>query len=369
MSVLVTGATGFVARAVVRRLLAKRRHVIALARGRGGRGARERVLEAFRPPPACTELDVVEGDLESRDCGLGSATWRILRSTVETVVNCAGDPRFEPEAPAAFVEGHVYGPRRLLEGLAGGRLVHWAQVSTAFVCGRRSGTILERDGDVGQEFNNTYERVKLMAEHVLREAGAGAGVDVRVFRPSIVIGAAPPTAGGTPSSLLQAFIWLLAALARASAGAPVQLRVIAAPAAPFNIVPVDYVATAIVVLAERAEGAGQTFHLVVREAPTQDAVLESIMRRLGVRGVCLVDPRRERLDELSPLEAAIARRLRPYRAYLAQDLRFDDATASELLGRCGVEAPTLSIDAIYQLVDDALAGDATGAALRLASIA
>jgi len=55
--------------------------------------------------------------------------------------------------------------------------------------------------------------VKLEAERVLRAAGAGAGVDVRVFRPSIVVGAAPATAGGIPSNLLQGFIWLLATLA------------------------------------------------------------------------------------------------------------------------------------------------------------
>ena len=355
MSVLVTGATGFVGRVIIRRLLADGRHVIALGRGRGALTPRERVLEAVGPLPASARLEAIEGDLELPGCGFAPATWRILRASVETVVNCAGDARFEPEALGPFVEGHVQGPRRLLEGLAGGRLAHWAQVSTAFVCGRRSGTILERDGDAGQPFNNTYERVKLEAERVLRAAGAGAGVDVRVFRPSIVVGAAPATAGGIPSNLLQGFIWLLATLARTADGARVRLRVPAAPAAPFNIVPVDYVATAIVLLAEHAAGADETFHLVARDAPTQAAVLGAIMDRLGVRGVRLVDPRRERLDDLSPLEAAVARRLQPYRAYLTQDLRFDDATASRLLGRCGVEAPTLSTGAIDRLVDDTLA--------------
>jgi len=56
----------------------------------------------------------------------------------------------EPEVMAAYVAGHIDGPIRLLEGLAAGHLAHWAQVSTAFVCGRRSGTILERESDLGQ---------------------------------------------------------------------------------------------------------------------------------------------------------------------------------------------------------------------------
>ena len=50
--------------------------------------------------------------------------------------------------------------------------------------------------------------------------------------------------------------------------------------------------------------------------------------------------------------------LEPYRAYLTQDLRFDDATATRLLRRCGVERPTLSTDAVHRLVDQALAAEA-----------
>lgn len=64
---------------------------------------------------------------------------------------------------APYLAGHLDGPRALLEGLAGGRLRRWAHLSTAYVCGRRSGTILERDGNVGQALNNAYERVKLEA--------------------------------------------------------------------------------------------------------------------------------------------------------------------------------------------------------------
>ena len=292
MSLLVTGATGFIGREVVRRLLAARRSVVALARGRDGATALERVVTVVGSLPAGADLDVVEGDLALPECGLGREDWRRLRATVQTVINCAGDTRFEPEAIEPYIAGHIDGPLRLLEGLAGGRLVRWAHVSTAFVCGRRTGTILERESDVGQAFHNTYERVKLEAERAVRAAGAGRGVDVRVFRPSIVVGAAPATAGGNPSNLFFGFIRMLAALARMPDGAAPPLRVAAAPSAPFNIVPVEYVATAVVALAERADGAGETFHLVVRNAPTQAAVLRAITGRLGVRGVSLVDARR-----------------------------------------------------------------------------
>jgi thioester reductase-like protein len=367
VSVLVTGATGFIGREIVWRLLAARRPVVAVARGRDGATARERMDATVGRLPADAGLDVVEADLALPDCGLGRRDWRRLRATVETVINCAGDSRFEPEAMEPYVAGHINGPLRLLEGLAGGRLARWAQVSTAFVCGSRTGTILERDSDAGQTFHNTYERVKLEAERTIRAAGAGLSTDVRVFRPSIVVGAAPTTVGGNPSNLFFGFIRMLAALARMPDGAP-PLRVEAAPSAPFNIVPVEYVASSVVALAERGDGAGETFHLVIRDAPTQAAVLRTITGYLGVRGVCLVDAWREPLKDPSPFERAVARALEPYRTYLRQDVRFDDATAAALLRRCGVERPALSTEALHTLVNEALAAENQSRERALASV-
>src|SRR5262249_21424823 len=206
MSILVTGGTGFIGREVIRNLLDAGRSVTVLARRGNGRSAFERVSAALGGVPSDSDFNVVEGDLAMRDCGLSQSAWRWLRAVVDTVVHCAGDSRFEPEVRATYVAGHIAGPVRLLEGLATGRLVRWAHVSTAFVCGRRAGTILEHEADLGQTFNNVYERVKLDAELAVRTAGVRCGVDVRVFRPSIVVGTAPATAGGRPSNPLFPFL-------------------------------------------------------------------------------------------------------------------------------------------------------------------
>ena len=140
MSILVTGATGFIGREVVRNLLDGGRGVAVLARLGGGRSAFERVSAALGDVPPGSDLRVVEGDLAVRDCGLAPADWRWLRATVDTVVHCAGDPRFEPEVMAAYVAGHIDGPIRLLEGLAAGHL------ATGRRCRRRSSA----DADPGR---------------------------------------------------------------------------------------------------------------------------------------------------------------------------------------------------------------------------
>ena len=351
--ILVTGATGFVGREIARRLLAAGRPVLALARSRGGATAFERVIRAVGGVPPATSLDVVEGDLAAADCGVGADDWRRLRAIVETVIHCAGDTTFFPETLAPHTAGHVDGPVRLLHRLAGGRLRRWAHLSTAYVCGLRSGTVLEGQGDVGQEFHNPYEQVKLESETAMRAAALRLGVEVAVLRPSIVVGEAPATPGGNPSNLFFSFIRLVAALAQLPDGAETRLRIEAAPSAPFNIVPVGYVAAAAIALAEHPEAAGRTFHLVVPDAPTQADMLAVITTRLGVHGLSLVDP----LCDPTPFERAVARMLAAYRPYLTQHVRFDDATTARLLAGGGVPRATLSPDAVHRLIDLALVTD------------
>jgi len=354
--VLVTGATGFIGREVVRQLLAVGRPVIALARAHEGQAVADRVLDVLGWVPDPCRLDVVEADLSRPGCGVAVLDWRRLRARVETVIHCAGDTAFFPDDLAASRAGHLVGPLELLQGLRDGRLRRWAHLSTAYVCGRRSGTVFEHDGDVGQSFHNPYERVKLESETVMRRAGVRLGIDLRVFRPSIVVGAAPTTMGAQPSNLFFAFIRMIAALAGLANGGQVRLRIAAAPQARFNIVPVEDVAEAIIALVEHPSGAGETFHLVASDAPSQQAVLAMIADRFHLRSLTLVDTRGTGVAHASPLERRVARLLAGYLEYLEQDLRFDDATTRRLLTRCGVRRPTLSETAVQRLIDLALAG-------------
>lgn len=353
--ILLTGATGFIGREIARRLLDASRPIVVLARRRDGVEAADRVAAALGD--RLGSLEVVEGDIAAAGGGLAEADCARLRECVETVIHCAGDTSFAPASPTAFVAGHIHGPVTLLRALAGRRLARWIQVSTAYVCGTREGLVLESDGDRGQAFHNDYERVKLRAESAVRETGASSGVDVRVLRPSIVVGAAPATGGGTPSNLFFVFIRLVATLAHWPSGAGRRLRLPGAPRAAFNIVPVEYVAMAAIALAEHP-AAGGTFHLVVRDAPDQATMLAMICERLGVRGPTLFDTAAWPPADLSPLERRVARMLEPYRAYLGQNVRFDDQAARAVLARCGISRPQIAPADVGHLVDLAVATEA-----------
>jgi nucleoside-diphosphate-sugar epimerase len=353
-AVLVTGATGFIGRQVLRHLLAANRSVIAIARPREDLPAYSRVVRAVGHLPDRHQLEVVEADLTHPHHGLTSVVLRRLRDIVETVIHCAGDTAFFPADMNQFRAGHIDGPLALLAALQSGRLRRWGHLSTAYVCGKRSGIVLEDEGDVGQDFHNPYERVKLDAETSMRAVGDRFGIDVRIFRPSAVVGPAPETAGGQPSNLFFIFIRMMETLARLSHRFAVRLRIEGAPLARFNIVPVEYVARALVALMEHPDGAGKTFHLVVSKAPVQEAMLAMIADYFGLPGLSIVDACRTPLTKPSALERQVARLQAPYREYFTQDVHFDDRMTRALLDRLGLPRPTLDAQEIRRLIDQAL---------------
>lgn len=213
-AVPVAGATGFVGRAVGRRLLEAGHHVTALARPRRGRTASARVADAVGGAPD-EGLATVEGDLPD---AAPLAPRALACRRARGVVHRAGDTAVFPDWPAAVRAGRVVGPCARLRAPARGALRRWAPLSTASVWGRRTGLVLETDGAV-------------------RAAARAAGVHRRVPRPAIVVAPAPIPAGGPPAGLLADVIRRVAAVAPVASGGRRALRIAAAPDAPFAAAP------------------------------------------------------------------------------------------------------------------------------------
>lgn len=144
---LVTGVTGFVGEALLHLLLAEvpEVRVTVLVRPQGATSATDRARallgkEIFRDlaegPDALLEgrVAVLEGDLGNVPA---------LPDDLDAVVHCAGDVSFDPPVDEGF-RTNVVGTRDLLARVRDvGRPVHYVHVSTAYVAGRRRGTIPE----------------------------------------------------------------------------------------------------------------------------------------------------------------------------------------------------------------------------------
>lgn len=108
------------------------------------------------------------GDITLPGLGLSDAELAALRDSVTHVIHAAADVRFL--APLDDLrQVNVAGTENVLEmAVRFRRLVQCAYVSTLFVAGRRTGTILEHELEHDAGFINNYERSKYEAELVAK---------------------------------------------------------------------------------------------------------------------------------------------------------------------------------------------------------
>jgi nucleoside-diphosphate-sugar epimerase len=248
----------------------------------------------------------------------------------------------------------VEGTREMLTlgGLcqARGGLRRFSYVSTAYVAGDHMGGFEENDLELGQGFRNPYERSKFEAERLVRSHRAA--LPLKVFRPSIIVG--ERTTGWTNS--FNVLYWPLRAFARGTYPA-----LPAVSEAPVDVVPVDYVADAIVALGAAPGGDGETYHLTAgADASTVGEVVDLAAARFQRRPPRLINPSLYR-GLVHPLLVGSSRgvkkralkRSKAYFPYFAVGVHFDDRRTRAALDPVGIRPAPLS-GYFDRLVDFAL---------------
>lgn len=242
-TLLVTGATGLVGRAVVGRLLATdaRLHVVAPVR-------EPRRLEHIAAADGWgARVTVVAGDVTLPGLGLDAGVRARLAREATAVLHCAADTAFSrplDEARAVNTAGTAH----LLDLVTGWpRAPRFALVSTAFVAGRMTGDVAERAHETTGGWVNGYEQSKWEAEALVRAHAA----DWVVLRPSTIV--------SDHDGRVRQVNAVHRALRVYHAGLAAMLPW--APGATLEVVPGDWVADAVARLALAPEHAGRTFHL------------------------------------------------------------------------------------------------------------
>jgi nucleoside-diphosphate-sugar epimerase len=190
--ILLTGATGIVGCEIVRAYLRQPEppEILAIVRGSAEEAeAKRRWLCSWSgvAAPRDSRLVVLRGDMTLPGLGLAEADFALARSATG-ILHSGAVTRFDQAAEVAFTN-NVVSVRRVLEhARACPRLDRIGLVGTAFVAGRRGGTIFEDELDLAAPFNNEYERSKALAEHEAR--AAMAGLPIAVYRLGIVGGRA-----------------------------------------------------------------------------------------------------------------------------------------------------------------------------------
>ncbi|MGI8594924.1 MAG: SDR family oxidoreductase [Solirubrobacteraceae bacterium] len=334
-TVVLTGATGFLGMEVLARLLEQTEaEVITPVRAGDRKDAGERmdtVLgQLYDDPPAGARerIRALPGDVAAEDFGLSAADRSEVVASAHSVIHCAASIQFELPLEEAR-EINTAGTKRMLD-LAGElkdvrRVIH---VSTAYVAGRHEGTFHEDDLDEGQEFRNSYEQSKNEGELAAR----AADLPLMTARPSIVVG--DRHTGWTPA--FNVIYWPLQAFARG-----LLKEVPADPEGIVDIVPIDYVADALVHLLDLPEVPGTVNLVAGQRAASNLQLIETACRVLDR------DPPQLNADATMKGEGMT------FLPYFAVTTRFDDRRAREALEPAGIEMDDLD-DYFPAVIDYAL---------------
>ncbi len=257
-ALLLTGASGFLGGELLPRLLKTYPdHLIyVVLRAESELQLQER-LNQILDWNSVTEADrrrciALRGDVEAADLGLGER-YDLVASCTKEIFHSAANTSFHQKLEQARRINYngtvnVVALARRAAELNGFRRLH--HVSTAYVCGNRSGLILERELECEQDFSNTYEQSKYESEVFLREQMNS--LPITVYRPSIIV-------GDSHTGRTQHFYVIYEPMRWVYQG---QMSFLPCkPEIHLDIVPVDYVADALLVIGRREDSAGKTYHL------------------------------------------------------------------------------------------------------------
>jgi NAD(P)-dependent dehydrogenase (short-subunit alcohol dehydrogenase family) len=251
MNYFVTGATGFIGRNLVQRLLKRDGTVYALVRA-GSRGRLEELRTSFGPDGA--RVVPIAGDLAAPGLGVSEEDLVTLRGDVDHFFHLAAIYDMTAGAEAQEI-ANVEGTRHAVE-LAGtieaGCFHH---VSSIAVAGMYRGEWREDMFEEAEGLDtHPYFRTKHESERVVRE---DCSRPWRVYRPGIVVGDSRTGEIDKVDGPYYGFK-LLQQMRRVL---PTWLPTVGVEGGEINIVPVDYVADAIDHIAHKPGLDGQAFSL------------------------------------------------------------------------------------------------------------
>ncbi len=328
---LLTGATGLVGQYLLRDFLTHLRPVAVIVRRTKQESARERVEEVVaaweRERGAALPRPVVlEGDITQPGLGLSERqrAWA-ARECGPVLHNAASLRLFGTDRAREPWLSNYTGTANVLDFCRHARLGEFHHVSTAYVCGQRTGRVLESELDEGQDFHNDYERCKCEAEKLVR---AATWLDrLTIYRPGIIVG--DSRTGYTTTYhglyLYLRWVWLFSkSLPRDPDGryhAPLRMNYVGTECC--HVVPVDWVARVIGRLVGRPECHGRTYHLTQRHPLTSREMEESLAQCFHYYGPTFVGPAGVPRDEWNELEEAFYTMVTPYQQYWRPELDFD----------------------------------------------
>ena len=262
----VTGATGFIGRHLLERLLQREGDIHVLVR----EGSRDKLDAIVARLGAGDRIKPVAGDLAEPMLGVSEADRDALRGKVDHVFHLAAiyDMTADETQNALLNVAGTQHAVDLANDLEAGIFHHASSIAVA---GTYDGHFTEDMFDEGQKLPTAYHRTKFESEKVVRARVKGAW---RVYRPAIVVG---DSRTGEMDKVDGPY-YFFKALQKVRHSLPEWFPLVGLEVGWTNIVPVDWVAAAMDHIAHQDGHDGRAFHLVNPRPQRAGDVLNTFAR-------------------------------------------------------------------------------------------
>lgn len=352
---LLTGATGLLGRYLVKDLLLSGVRLAVIARNSKRESAAQRVSDICSyweselgqdlPRPIC-----LVGDVRFKDLGLSESDKSWVRENCGSCIHNAAilDFRNAPRDQEPWVT-NLGGTTHVVDFCHASQISDFHYVSTAYVCGNRTGTILESELNCGQEFRNDYERSKFMAEQLVQDADGFASKTI--YRPAVIT-ADSKTGYTTTYHGLHLYLRLMSMLVPQvepdeNGVRHTKVRAPMTGDEQRNVVTVDWVSQVIARLFQDKKAHGSTFHLSPKTKLTPRALIEACYKYFNSTGVefCGRDTGQETLNDF---EKSFMTNIGIYNSYDRCDPAFDTQNLRRHAG--DIECPVIDEATIHRFL-------------------
>ncbi len=354
---LLTGATGLIGEYLLAGLLLKNVPLAVLTRAKDGNSPSNRIDEVIRrweqtlgkplPRPV-----VLTGETNRPGLGLTEEGRRWIGRHCNRILHNAASVKFQggDRAQDPWLS-NLTGTQCLLDLCSELGIHDLHYVSTAYICGDRTGRIYEREFNCGQILRNDYESSKFAAEQLVREAHF---LEQRtIYRPGIVVGDSL-TAYTSTYRGVYSYLQFTCAMARnADRDAqgrwhhPVRLNLTGQEFR--NLVPVDYVAAVILKVLGDPTFQGQTYHITPPEPTTSQEIETALARLCNYHGVEFVGRQPIPSTSMNASEALFYSAVASYQPYWEGDPIFDQTNTEQVMQDAA--CPRIDVSALLRLFE------------------